>query len=85
MLQVEKTALSNDVKEKDEKIKNLVEELLLTKSAAGDSGSHIGELTRDLRNARENAAKFESEATETKQTLEIRTKNFLKEKADLKK
>ena len=66
MLQVEKTTLTNDVKERDEKIKNLLEELKLTKDAAGDSGTLIGELTRDLRVAKENATKFETEASETK-------------------
>ena len=75
-LQTEKSALTNENKEKDVQIKNLLEELKLTRSAGGDSVSQIGELTRDLRIARENATKFESEATDTKQTLEIRTKNF---------
>ena len=66
MLQVDKSALTAEVKEKDEKIKNLLEELKLTKDAAGDSGSQIGELRRDLRIARENSDKFENEAKETK-------------------
>lgn len=85
VLQVDKSALTAEVKEKDEKIKNLLEELKLTKEAAGDSGSQIGELRRDLRIARENSDKFENEAKETKETLETRTKNFLNEKADLRK
>lgn len=56
----------------------------MTKESAGDTGSRIGELTRDLRVAKENAAKFQKEATDNKQTLEIRTENFLKEKQEMK-
>lgn len=84
LLQVEKVSLTNENKEKDIQIKNLLEELKLTKEAMGDSGGHIGQLTKDLRNAKEKASKAENEVTDLKQTLEIRTKNFLKEKADLK-
>ena len=84
LLQVEKVSLTNENKEKDIQIKNLLEELKLTKAAMGDSGGHIGQLTKDLRIAREKASKAENEVTDLKQTLEIRTKNFLKEKADLK-
>ena len=84
LLQVEKTALSAENKEKEIQIKNLLEELKLTKDAAGDSGSQIGELTRDLRNARESVSKLDDENRELKSTLETRTKNFLSEKSDLK-
>ena len=84
LLQVEKNALINENKEKDIQIKNLLEELKLTKEAAGDSGSQIGTLSRDLRNARESAEKLESELSELKATLETRTKNFMNEKTDLK-
>ena len=66
MLQVDKTALTAENKEKEIQIRNLLEELKLTKEAAGDSGSQIGELRRDLRVARENSDKFENEAKETK-------------------
>ena len=66
VLQVDKSALAAEVKEKDEKIKNLLEELKLTKEAGGDSVTQIGELRRDLRIARENSDKFENEAKETK-------------------
>ena len=38
MLQLDKTALTNQNKEKDVQIKNLLEELKLTKEASGDSG-----------------------------------------------
>ena len=56
----------------------------MTKESAGDSGSKIGELTRDLRMARENAEKFEKQFNDTNKTLEARTKNFMSEKADIK-
>ena len=39
LLQVDKTALTAENKEKEIQIKNLLEELKLTKEAAGDSGS----------------------------------------------
>ena len=84
MLQLDKTALTNQNKEKDVQIKNLLEELKLTKEASGDSGQQIGELTRDLRNARENNEKLENQLSELKATLETRTKNFMSEKSDLK-
>jgi len=38
-LQVEKNALIQETKAQEVQIKNLLEELKLTKSAAGDSGS----------------------------------------------
>lgn len=63
---MDKTALTAENKEKEIQIRNLLEELKLTKEAAGDSGSQIGELRRDLRVARENSDKFENEAKETK-------------------
>ena len=62
----------------------MLEELKLTKDAAGDSGTQIGELTRDLRNARDSVSKLDDENRELKSTLETRTKNFLSEKSDLK-
>jgi len=62
----------------------LIEELKLTKNAAGDSGSQIGELSKNLRLAKENAAKYEKEAKDLAHTLETRTANSLKEKTDLK-
>ena len=83
-LQVEKNALIQENKAQEVQIKNLLEELKLTKAAAGDSGSQIGELSKSLRAAQANAEKFEKEAEELRKTLETRTQNFLKEKADIR-
>ena len=44
----------------------------------------MSELNKSLRIARENSDKFEKQANELKNTLETRTTNFLKEKADIK-
>ena len=44
----------------------------------------MSELNKSLRIAKENSDKFEKQANELKKTLEMRTTNFLKEKADIK-
>ena len=64
-------------------IQNLMEELKLTKDAAGDSGQQLSELTKNLRIAKESAKKLEIEAKDIELTLGTRTANFLKEKKDL--
>ena len=66
------------------KIKNLLEELKLTKAAQGDSGAEVAELSKSLRSSRETVSKLEQELSELKQTLETRTQNMLKEKSELK-
>ena len=81
---MDKTALGQENARLQTEIKNLLEELKLTKDAAGDSGSQIGELNRRLKVAQENSDRFENELRETKHTLETRTNNFLKEKAEMR-
>lgn len=41
-------------------------------------------MARDLKEAQERATRWENQASELLQTLETRTSNMLKEKADLK-
>jgi len=60
-----------------DQVKNLLEELKLTKAAEGDSGAQMSELTKNLRAAKASASKFENELDELKKTLETRTQNFL--------
>ena len=43
-----------------------MEELKLTRESAGDSGTKITELTRDLRQTRENLSKTDQELTDVK-------------------
>jgi len=83
-LQVEKTALTQENKQLETQIKNLLLELSLTKEAVGDSGSQLLDLNKSLRLAQANSDKFEKLAGELKATLETRTQNFLKEKADIR-
>ena len=70
---MEKSTLTKDNKAFEIQVKNLLEELKLTKDAGGDSVSKIAELTRDLRQTRENLSKTDQELTQVKQTLEART------------
>ena len=65
-------------------VSNLLEELKLTKDAAGDSGQALGQLQKSLKLAQENVIKSDDKAREANETLETRTSKFLKEKADLK-
>ena len=74
-----------DNEAKELRIKNLLEELKLTKEHAGDSGSRVAELTRNLKKAQENSTLYEQKASDLQKTLEIRTENYLKEKADIRK
>ena len=46
------------------RIKNLLEELKLTKENAGDSGSRVAELTRNLKKAQENSTLYEQKASD---------------------
>ena len=62
-----------------------MEELKLTQSEAGDSGSQVRELTKSLRIAKEGRNKSETELIEIKSTLSTRTQNFLKEKTDIRR
>ena len=54
---MEKNTLTKDNKAFEIQVKNLMEELKLTKEAGGDAGTRIGELTRDLRLTKENLSK----------------------------
>ena len=54
---MEKNTLTKDNKAFEIQVKNLLEELKLTKEAGGDAGTKIGELTRDLRLTKENLSK----------------------------
>ena len=56
----------------------------MTKDAAGDNGNQVSELNKNLRLARESSLKFENQSNDLQKTLDIRTANFLKEKADIK-
>ena len=51
------STLTQENKGLEIQVKNLLEELKLTKGEAGDSGTKIAELTRDLRQTRENLSK----------------------------
>ena len=83
-LQLDKTSLTQTNSKLEVQIKNLLEELKLTKDAAGDSGTQVSELNKNLRLARESSLKFENQSNELQKTLDIRTANWLKEKADIK-
>lgn len=54
---MEKNTLTKDNKAFEIQVKNLLEELKLTKEAGGDAGAKISELTRDLRLTKENLSK----------------------------
>lgn len=56
----------------------------MTKDAAGDNGNQVSELNKNLRLARESSLKFENQSNDLQKTLDTRTANFLKEKADIK-
>ena len=62
----------------------MIEELKLTKDAAGGSGTKVAELTKSLMEAKEMISKYEIELSELKQTMELRTSNHLKEKSDIR-
>lgn len=83
-LQLDKTSLTQSNQKLEVQIKNLLEELKLTKDAAGDNGNQVSELNKNLRLARESSLKFENQSNDLQKTLDIRTANFLKEKADIK-
>ena len=53
-------------KQKEVQIKNLLEELKLTKAAQGDSGAQVAELNKSLRSSRETVSKLEQELSELK-------------------
>ena len=54
---MEKNTLTKDNKAFEIQVKNLLEELKLTKEAGGDARTKIAELTRDLRLTKENLSK----------------------------
>ncbi len=83
-MQLDKASLTQQNKQMEQRIKDLLEELKLTKLAEGEGGEMLAELNKNLKIARDSALKFENLSDGLQKTLDTRTTNFQKEKADLK-